>query len=68
MNAILVSEWDPDIFHRRVAELEAEGYVSQQETYRITAEMNPETGRISHLYRIEMRRPDPGDQSPISRP
>ena len=58
MNVILVCEWDSDIFHQRVAEWEAKGYVCQQETYRITAEMNPETGYISHFYRIEMRGPD----------
>jgi hypothetical protein len=63
MSAILVCEWDPDAFHRRVRELEAQGYVCQQETYRITAEMNPETGRIAHIYCIEMRRPD-ADQPP----
>jgi hypothetical protein len=60
MNAILVRECDPDAFHRRVSELEAEGYVSKQESYRITPEMNPETGRITHIYCIEMYRPDPG--------
>jgi hypothetical protein len=60
MNAVLVREYDPDAFHLRVKELEAEGYVSKQETYRITPEMNPETGRITHIYCIEMFRPDPG--------
>jgi len=40
-------------------ELEAEGYVAKQESYRITPEMNPETGRITHIYSIEMCRPDP---------
>jgi hypothetical protein len=58
MNAVLVREYDPDAFHRRVKELEAEGYVSKQESYSITAEMNPETGRITHIYCIEMYRPD----------
>jgi hypothetical protein len=39
-------------------ELEANGYITRQETYRITPIMNPETGRITHVYRIEMCRPD----------
>jgi hypothetical protein len=53
-HVIIVQEWDPDDFHQRVAEMEAEGYVARQETYRITPEMDPETGKISHLYTIEM--------------
>jgi len=57
---ILVSEWDPETFHRRVLELEAEGYVARRETYCITPEMSPETGHISHLHSIEMIKPDPG--------
>ncbi|HMG35885.1 MAG TPA: hypothetical protein VKM94_18260 [Blastocatellia bacterium] len=56
MNSIVVSEWDPECFHRKVLDLEANGYVCRQETYRVTAEMNPETGRISHVYTIEMQR------------
>jgi hypothetical protein len=55
-NAILVSEWDPEVFHQRVLKLEAEGYVSRRETYRITAEMNPNSGRVTHLYSIEMQK------------
>ncbi len=53
-NVIEVREWDPDAFHRRVLELEREGYVAQRESYRVTPEMHPETGRIIHLYTIDM--------------
>ncbi len=54
---ILVREWDSDLFHRRVLELELKGYVARRETYTITPEMNPETGAIVHLYSIEMSPP-----------
>jgi len=54
MWAIQVREWDPEIFHRRVFELEKNGYVWQRETYRVTAEMDPETGEVIHLYTIDM--------------
>jgi len=52
--ALLVREWNAEAFHRRVLQLESEGYVARRETYRITPEMNPETGEIIHLYTIEM--------------
>jgi hypothetical protein len=42
--------------------MQAEGYVTRDETYRITPVMNPETGRITHVYRIEMYRPDEGEK------
>ncbi len=58
-NAILVREWDADLFHRRVLELEAEGYIARLETYRVIPEMNPETGEITHLHTIEVDPPDP---------
>lgn len=51
---LLVREWGEDAFHRRLLELEAKGYMVRRETYRITAEMNPETGEIIHLHTIEM--------------
>jgi hypothetical protein len=51
---IQVREWDPEAFHRRVLELEKKGYVWQRETYRVTAEMDPETGKVIHLYTIDM--------------
>jgi len=53
-NAIVVSEWDADAFHRRVTDLEMQGYVVRRETYRLTPEMNPETGRIVHLHAVEL--------------
>lgn len=56
-DTIVVSEWDSDIFHQKVMELEAQGYVARRDTYRITAEMNPETGIVSHLHSMELYRP-----------
>jgi len=53
-----VREWDADAFHKKVLQLEAEGFVSRLESYRIAAEMNPDTGIIVHLYTMEMYRPD----------
>ena len=55
-DAIVVYDWDADTFHRRVLDLEKQGYVVRRETYRITPEMNPETGQIVHLHTVEMRR------------
>jgi hypothetical protein len=57
-NAIVVSEWDADAFHRRVSDLEMQGYITRRETYRVTPEMNPETGRIIHLHTVELRPAD----------
>lgn len=58
MNAILVvREWDADAFHRRVLDLEAKGYKARRETYRIEADVNPQTGEIMHLHTIEMEAP-----------
>lgn len=51
---IVVREWDADEFHRKVLELEGRGWVARRETYKITAEMHPETGLITHLHAIEM--------------
>jgi len=57
---ILVREWNAGTFHQRVLELESQGYIPRRETYRITPEMNPETGAITHLHLMEMlpREPD----------
>jgi len=55
---ILVSEWDSDSFHRKVLELEAQGYLARQESYKVTPEMNPETGIIIHLHTMEMFKPE----------
>jgi hypothetical protein len=58
-NTELVQEWDSDAFHHRVMELESQGYTSRMETYRISADTNPETGVIVHLYAIEMIKENP---------
>jgi hypothetical protein len=50
----VVREWDADTFHEKVLKLESEGWVARRDTYRITAEMNPENGIIVHLHSIEM--------------
>jgi len=60
-NAILVNEWDSDTFHHRVLDLELQGYVVRRETYRITPEMNPETGRIVHLHTVELYQAGPDE-------
>jgi hypothetical protein len=60
-NAIVVNEWDADTFHRRVLDLELKGYVVRRETYRVTPEMNPETGQIVHLYTVELYRAGPDE-------
>jgi hypothetical protein len=51
---VFIREWGAEAFHRRVLELETRGYIARRETYRIAAEMNPETGEIIHLHTIEM--------------
>jgi len=55
---VVVREWDVDTFHKKVLQLESEGYVSRLETYRIVADMNPDTGIVVHLHTIEMYRPE----------
>jgi hypothetical protein len=57
-DVIVIREWDADSFHRRVLELEEKGYLARRETYRITPEVNPETGEILHLHTIELLRPN----------
>ena len=54
MEPLLVREWDNETFHRKVLELEASGYVSRRDTYSVTAEQNPDTGFVIHLYSMEM--------------
>ena len=56
-DVIVIREWDPDVFHRRVAQLETEGYIARLQSYSITAEMDPETGNIVHLHTVEMDPP-----------
>jgi hypothetical protein len=60
--ALLVRERSAEAFHRHVLELENKGYVARLETYRITPEVNPETGEIIHLHRIEMYTQNSGGQ------
>ncbi|MGZ4822530.1 MAG: hypothetical protein ACXVZM_13070 [Terriglobales bacterium] len=55
---VVVREWDADKFHARVMELEQQGYVARRETYRIVAEMNPETGWVSLVHSIELAKPE----------
>ncbi len=50
----MVREWDADQFHAKVLELEKKGWESRRETYKIIAEMNPETGIVSHVHSIEL--------------
>lgn len=50
----VVREWDANVFHARVLELEKQGWVSRRDTYRVTAEMNPETGWVTHVHSIEL--------------
>ena len=55
---IIVREWNAEAFHRRILEYEKEGYIARRDTYRVTAETNPETGEVIHLYVIEMFAPN----------
>jgi len=55
---VQVREWDADAFHKKVLEMESEGFVSRLETYRIVADMSPDTGVVVHLPPMEMRRPE----------
>jgi len=52
----IVREWDVDVFHRRVLQLEDAGYTARRETYTITPEMNPDTGEVTHLHSMELVR------------
>lgn len=51
---ITVREWDAEVFHRRVLELEAQGYTTCLNSYQVLAEMNPETGEIIDLRSVDM--------------
>lgn len=51
---IVIRDFDSDLFHQKVVEMEGKGYVANRDTYKITAEMDPETGNIVHLHTIEM--------------
>jgi hypothetical protein len=60
----IVRDWDADAFHRRVLELEAAGFTARRETYKVTPEMNPETGEIIHLHSIELVETGAGPAAP----
>lgn len=57
-DTITVREWNAEDFHRKVMELEAKGYVTRLDSYRILPEMDPETGVIVHLHSIELQKPE----------
>jgi hypothetical protein len=50
----MVREWDAGQFHAKVLELEQKGWQARRESYKIIAEMNPETGIVSHVHSIEL--------------
>ncbi len=50
----MVREWDADQFHAKVLELESKGWETRKESYKITPEMNPETGFVSHVHSVEL--------------
>ncbi len=52
----VVREWDAEIFHAKVLDLERQGWQAKRDTYKIIAEMNPEDGNIIHLHTIELMR------------
>jgi hypothetical protein len=51
---VIVREWDAEQFHAKVHEWEEKGYTARHESYHITAEMDPESGKIVHLHTIEL--------------
>ncbi len=53
-----VREWGVDAFHKKVLQLESEGFVSRLESYRIVADVNPDTGIVTHLHTMEMYKPE----------
>jgi len=55
---VQVREWGVDAFHKKVLQLESEGFVSRLESYRILADMNPDTGIVTHLHTMEMHKPE----------
>ena len=66
-DVLIVSDWDSESFHKKVLDLEAKNYAARRETYRVTAEMNPETGLVTHLYTIEMYKPNEETCDPSAR-
>ena len=64
--AILITDWDSDSFHRQVLDQEAKGYAARKDSYRITAVMDPETGGIVHHYAVEMDIVNDGSSEPVN--
>ena len=58
---IRVVEWSAETFHRKVLELEAKGYESICDTYKIEAEIHPETGIVSHRHSMGLGLKEEGD-------
>ena len=65
---VIVREWDPEVFQRRVLELEDSGYRVRLESYQVLPEMSPETGEVIHLRTVEMYRPAPKVEASGPRP
>ena len=55
---VQVREWGVDAFHKKVLQLESQGFVSRLESYRIVPDVNPDTGIVLHLHTMEMYRPE----------
>ena len=55
---VQVREWGVDAFHKKVLQLESEGYISRLDSYRIVPDVNPDTGIVLHLHTMEMYRPE----------
>jgi hypothetical protein len=53
---ITVTEWDPEVFHQQVAQWETLGYKTLMHTYKIKAEIDPETGEVIHQYTISLEK------------
>ena len=57
-DVVVITEWDADRFHARVAEFERQAYVQRRETYTILADTDPDTGVVRHRHAMEMVRDD----------
>jgi len=60
-----VREWDPDVFHRRVLEMTAQGYAPILESYQITPEMHLASGEIIHLHQIDLEKRQGHPDEPV---
>jgi len=64
-DAIVIREWNADLFHQKVLEFETQGYQARLESYEVVPEMNPETGEVIHLHTVELRKLSPERQPRI---